>query len=246
MYCVAKRVFDLFFAVAGLVVLSPLLFLVGIAIWATDGCPILFRQQRVGQGGTPFTMLKFRSMAIGAEKAGPAITVDGDRRITRIGRCMRRTKLDELPQLWNVLVGDMSFVGPRPEVPKYVEKYTAEQRRVLALRPGITDLATLKFRNEEALLAKAVQEARRRENGLQKSPAAEAEKQVAGDAKHAEEVEKCYLEYCVPRKIQLSLAYAQRSNLWSDVVIIFQTIFPMGARKGAGANEEIDLNRQVE
>ena len=149
-----KRLFDLFFAVVGLLVLSLVFLLIALIVKLSDGGPVLFRQQRVGQGGRWFRVLKFRSMVPSAEKMGPSITSDDDPRITRIGRFLRKTKLDELPQLWNVLVGDMSFVGPRPEVSKYVEQYTAEQRRVLALKPGITDPATLEFRDEEEMLSR--------------------------------------------------------------------------------------------
>ncbi len=133
-------------------------------------------------------------MVVNAERLGPGVTRDGDPRITGIGRLLRKTKLDELPQLWNVLLGDMSFVGPRPELPRYVEKYTAEQKRVLALKPGITDVATLEFRNEEELLCTAA------------------------------ETEKFYLEYCVPRKIELNLAYAGKASVWEDIKIIFRTL----------------------
>jgi lipopolysaccharide/colanic/teichoic acid biosynthesis glycosyltransferase len=142
-------------------------------------------------------------MVVNAEQVGLSVTKEGDPRVTRIGRFMRKTKLDELPQLWNVLRGDMSFVGPRPEVPRYVEKYTTEQKRVLALKPGITDLATLEFRNEEELLRTAA------------------------------DTEKFYLEYCVPRKIELNLAYAKTANVREDIKIIIRTLLPQGAgRKG--------------
>lgn len=192
----AKRAFDLFFSVAGLLVLSPLLLLLAIAVKLSSRGPVLFRQHRIGKDGTPFSIVKFRSMVVDAEKLGLSVTRDGDARITAMGRFLRKHKLDELPQLWNVLVGDMSFVGPRPEVPRYVERYTAEQKRVLALKPGITDLATLEFRNEEELLRTAA------------------------------DTEKYYVEYCVPRKIELNLAYAGTANVWEDIKIIFRTLLP--------------------
>ena len=144
-----KRAFDLFFSALGLLALSPLLLLLAMAVKLTSRGPVFFRQQRVGQGGRLFYILKLRSMVVNAEKLGLSVTRDGDPRITPLGRLLRKTKLDELPQLWNVLVGDMSFVGPRPEVPGYVRQYTPGQRRVLELKPGITDLATIEFRNEE-------------------------------------------------------------------------------------------------
>lgn len=197
----AKRAFDLFFSVTGLLVLSPLLMLLAITLKLSSRGPVFFRQLRIGKAGKPFYIVKFRSMVVNAEKIGLSVTRDGDPRITRIGRFLRKTKWDELPQLWNVLVGEMSFVGPRPEVPRYVEKYTAEQRRVLALKPGITDLATLKFRNEEELL------------------------------RTVEKTEEFYLEYCVPRKIELNLTYAQTANVWEDFKIILRTLLPSKDRR---------------
>jgi lipopolysaccharide/colanic/teichoic acid biosynthesis glycosyltransferase len=191
-----KRIFDVFFSVAGLLFLTPFFLLLAILIKLSDAGPVFFRQMRIGQWGKPFYILKFRTMVVNAEKMGLSVTKDGDPRITRIGRIMRKTKLDELPQLWNVLRGDMSFVGPRPEVARYVEKYSTAQRQVLELKPGITDLASIEFRNEEELLLEAP------------------------------DTEKFYLEHCVPRKIELNLAYARGANLWEDVKIILLTLFP--------------------
>src|SRR5579862_6436950 len=148
-----KRAFDVFASAIGLLVLSPLL--VVIACWIKLGTagPVFFRQIRIGRGGEQFRILKFRSMVEDASKRGLGITVSGDGRVTRVGRFLRRYKLDELPQLWNVLRGDMSLVGPRPELPVYVAEYTSEQRLVLSARPGITDPASLTYRHEEELLA---------------------------------------------------------------------------------------------
>jgi len=194
----AKRTFDIFFSVVGLLFLSPLLLILAALVKASDGGSVFFRQQRIGQGGRPFHIVKFRSMVLNAEKLGLSVTRDGDVRITRMGRFLRKTKLDELPQLWNVLVGDMSFVGPRPEVVRYVEHYTTEQKRVLTLKPGITDLATLEFRNEEELLTRAA------------------------------DTEQFYLKHCVPRKIELNLAYAETANVWQDIKIILRTLLALG------------------
>ena len=152
---VAKRCFDITFSGLGLLALSPLLLVISVLVKVSDCGPAFYRQQRVGRGGVPFRIWKFRTMVVNAEKLGLSVTKDGDPRITRMGRLLRKTKLDELPQLWNVLVGEMSFVGPRPEVQRYVDRYSAEQRQILELKPGITDLATLEFRNEEELLATA-------------------------------------------------------------------------------------------
>jgi lipopolysaccharide/colanic/teichoic acid biosynthesis glycosyltransferase len=193
---VGKRVYDLFFAALGLSVLAPLFLLLGLLVKWGDGGPVFYRQERVGLGGRRFWIWKFRTMVVDADRRGIPVTRDGDPRITRVGRFLRKTKLDELPQLWNVLVGEMSLVGPRPEVPRYVERYNDAQRAILNLKPGITDLATLRFRNEEDLL------------------------------RGAEDTEAFYLEYCVPRKIELNLEYARQAGLWRDTLIILKTLLP--------------------
>lgn len=148
-----KRAFDLVASGVGLIVLSPLLLGIALAVRLTSPGPALYRARRVGRHGKEFTLYKFRSMVANADRQGPGITAAQDRRITRVGRFLRRTKLDELPQLLNVLRGDMSLVGPRPEDPRYVALYTPEQRRILDYRPGITSMASLTYRNEERLLA---------------------------------------------------------------------------------------------
>ena len=193
----AKRIYDLFFSTFGLLVFSPLFALLAVWVKLSDGGPVFFKQQRVGLHGKPFWIWKFRTMIVDAEKRGLSVTAGSDPRITRAGRVLRKTKLDELPQLWNVFRGDMSFVGPRPEVPRYVALYTPAQREILKLKPGITDLATLEFRNEEELL------------------------------RSADDVETFYLEQCVPRKLELNLLYARRANLWRDTVVILQTLCPV-------------------
>jgi len=148
----AKRAFDFFCAACGLTILMPLFAVIGLAIkWDSPG-PIFFRGERVGLGGKPFRIFKFRTMVANAARRGPGITAQGDARITRIGRFLRQYKIDELPQLFNVLRGEMSLVGPRPEDPRYVARYTPEQRRVLRARPGITSPASFNYRNEEHLL----------------------------------------------------------------------------------------------
>lgn len=192
----AKRLYDLLFASLGLLLLSPLLAVIAVAVRLSDGGPVCFKQQRVGRHGRLFWIWKFRTMVVNADKLGISVTKGGDSRITPAGRILRRTKVDELPQLWNVLRGDMSFVGPRPEVPRYVEHYTPVQREILKLKPGITDLATLEFRNEEELL------------------------------RTAPDVEKFYIECCIPRKIELNLLYARRAGICQDTWIILQTLLP--------------------
>lgn len=146
------RLLDLFASVTGLALLSPLLVLIAIAIKLDSPGSVFFRGQRVGRGGRLFKIYKFRSMMADAAQKGPGITTAGDPRITRVGEVLRRTKLDELPQLINVVRGEMSLVGPRPEDLRYVPLYTPEQRRVLSVRPGMTSPASLRFRHEEELL----------------------------------------------------------------------------------------------
>lgn len=148
----SKRLFDILASFVGLVLLSPLLLLLALVVKFTSPGPILYRATRVGHYGKPFKLLKFRSMVVNAHELGPAVTGAKDPRITRVGRILRKTKLDELPQLINVLRGEMSIVGPRPEDPRYVALYTEEQRKVLNVRPGITSPASVMYRNEEAML----------------------------------------------------------------------------------------------
>ena len=193
---VTKRLFDVVLSACGLTLLSPLLLLIALAIKLADGGGVFYRQWRVGQHGRPFQIWKFRTMVPGADRTGPLVTGHGDTRVTWLGRILRKTKLDELPQLWNVLHGEMSLVGPRPEVSRYVAQYAPEQRRILDLKPGITDLASLHFRNEELLL------------------------------KNTDHREEFYVRNCIPRKLQLNLEYAAGANLLSDMWIILQTICP--------------------
>ena len=149
----AKRIFDVIVAATGLIVLSPLLLSIALVIRLTSPGPVLHRARRVGMNGRLFELYKFRSMVTNAERLGAGITARDDPRITRVGQVLRRTKLDELPQLINVLKSDMSLVGPRPEDPRYVADYTPEQRRVLTVRPGITSWASIQFRHEDRLLS---------------------------------------------------------------------------------------------
>lgn len=148
-----KRAFDICMAVLGLALTAPLLAMISFLIKLDSRGPVIFRQVRVGQGFRPFAIQKFRTMAVDAPGTGLPLTVGQDARITKVGRILRKFKLDELPQLFNVLVGDMSFVGPRPEVPRYVERLRSEFSEVLTVRPGITDLASLRYIDEATLLA---------------------------------------------------------------------------------------------
>jgi lipopolysaccharide/colanic/teichoic acid biosynthesis glycosyltransferase len=152
---ILKRSLDMVLAGSALVLLLPLLILIALAVCVDSPGNPIYKGRRVGRFGTPFKLVKFRTMVANADRLGPLVTAGGDPRITRLGRILRRTKLDELPSLWNVVAGDMSLVGPRPENERSAALYSAEQRKVLTLRPGLTSLATLKYRHEEALLASA-------------------------------------------------------------------------------------------
>jgi lipopolysaccharide/colanic/teichoic acid biosynthesis glycosyltransferase len=150
-----RRAIDLIASAIGLAVVSPVMAIVAILVKLDSAGPVFHVAERVGEGGRIFRLYKFRTMTVGSDRSGPAITTSDDARITRVGRILRRTKLDELPQLLNVLNGDMSLVGPRPESPHYVRLYTAAQREVLKVRPGITGAASLVYRNEAAMLSGA-------------------------------------------------------------------------------------------
>ena len=190
----AKRAMDIVLSACALAVLWPLLLLIALAIWIDDPGPVFYRQVRVGRNGKTFRIFKFRSMVMDADKKGLAITVGRDSRITRVGTVLRKTKLDELAQLLNVFLGQMSFVGPRPEVPKYVELYTPYQRQVLLVRPGITDYASIAYRNENDLLAGA--------------PNPEA----------------MYIEQIMPDKIELNMKYLREISPLADIRLILKTI----------------------
>lgn len=189
-----KRLMDVIGAGLGLIVLAPAFAVIAVLIKRDSPGPVFFRQERVGRHGKPFLIYKFRSMRADAPKLGGPLTVGGDPRITPIGAVLRRTKLDELPQLINVLRGEMSLVGPRPEVPKYVALYTSAQRQVLAVKPGITDLASIHYRSESELLAKA------------------------------EDPERAYVHEILPHKLALNLEYIRRQSVALDLVIIVKTI----------------------
>ena len=189
----AKRGLDVSVALGGLVLFSPLFLVCSVLAKLQSPGGVFFFGPRVGQGGKPFKMIKFRSMVDDAPKRGAGVTAANDRRITPIGRFLRRTKLDELPNLINVLKGDMSLVGPRPELPRYVALYTPEQRAVLAVRPGITGPTQLRFRDEEALLAS-----------------------------HPDP-ETYYVSTVMPEKIALDLEYIANRSFWRDVGYLLQT-----------------------
>jgi lipopolysaccharide/colanic/teichoic acid biosynthesis glycosyltransferase len=196
-----KRVFDVVVAGCGLLLLSPLFVLLALAIRIDSPGPVFFRQERIGRHGRPFRIHKFRTMRAGA--AGAAITVGADPRITRVGAWLRRTKLDELPQLIDVLAGSMSLVGPRPEVPRYVALYPETTRtKVLSVRPGITDLASIEYRDESEQLARAA------------------------DPEHE------YVHVVMPRKLRLAEAYVEQASLALDLRLIVRTLAAVWGGRG--------------
>jgi lipopolysaccharide/colanic/teichoic acid biosynthesis glycosyltransferase len=190
-----KRLFDIGASSAGLVVLSPVLLLVSLLIKADSRGPVFFRQNRVGRKGQVFQIYKFRTMrSDGSGSSESELTVRDDARVTRIGTTLRHYKIDELPQLINVLVGDMSLVGPRPEVPRYVDKWDDSTKSVLlSVRPGMTDLASIEFRNESALL------------------------------EASDDPERKYLDEIAPAKNRLAVRYVQNRSMWLDISILWKT-----------------------
>jgi len=191
---VIKRLVDIVAASIGLLLLSPLFLILAALIKLDSSGPVLFRQERIGRGFIPFLIYKFRTMAAGRANEGLCITSRNDARITRVGRWLRATKLDELPQLLNVLIGDMSLVGPRPEVRHYVELFRSEYEQLLSIRPGMTDLASLKYRDEGDVLAQV------------------------------EDPEAEYVTRILPDKIELGSLYLQRASLFFDLSLILKTV----------------------
>ena len=191
---VIKRFFDIVASAVGIALLLPFWAAISLAVKLTSRGPIFFRQERIGRGSRPFFIFKFRSMVQDAAKLGGPITVGDDPRITRIGCFLRKTKVDELPQLLNVLKGDMSLVGPRPEVRKYVEMFHQDYEEILRARPGITDLASIRYRDESTVLAAAA------------------------------DPEEEYIRRVLPEKIRLAREYVERQSPWLDITIIFGTL----------------------
>jgi lipopolysaccharide/colanic/teichoic acid biosynthesis glycosyltransferase len=185
-----KRSTDIALSLAVIVLLSPVLAAAALAVWLDSGSPILFRQERVGRGFVRFRILKFRTMR---GTGGPSITVAGDARVTRVGKFLRLAKLDEIPQFWNVLRGDMSIVGPRPEIPQYVELFKDRYREILEVRPGITDPASIRFRNEEEVLSRSP------------DPLEE------------------YTERVLPAKLDMAEEYVRTRSIAGDILIMLRT-----------------------
>ncbi len=190
-----KRIFDIVASGFGLLVLSPVFLILAIWIKLDSNGPVFYRQVRVGRHNKDFRIFKFRSMRVGSDKKG-LITVGGrDPRVTRSGYYIRKYKLDEFPQLINVFIGDMSLVGPRPEVRKYVDLYTPEQMHVLDVRPGVTSLASIRYRNENDILAAS------------------------------EDPDRCYIEKVMPDKLAIDLEYVANHSFWYDITLIFKTFW---------------------
>jgi lipopolysaccharide/colanic/teichoic acid biosynthesis glycosyltransferase len=203
-----KRFTDIILASLGLAIAAPVLAYVAIRIKLEDGGPVFYRGVRVGRNGKHFRMFKLRTMVVNADKVGGPSAADGDPRITRIGSWLRSHKLDELPQFINVLIGDMSFVGPRPEVPFYTDMYTEGEKAILSVRPGITDFATLWNSNEGEVLARST------------------------------DPERTYQEEIRPTKIRLQLEYVKRQSFWTDISIIWQTVAAVVTHRSPKALEK--------
>ena len=200
-----KRLFDLVFSAVGLLALSPFFLVIALLIKIDSAGPIFFRQVRVGRYLCPFRIHKFRTMVVNASDLGPSVTTDDDPRVTRVGKILRKYKLDELPQLIDVLLGDMSLVGPRPEVPKYVDAYSdADKKIIFSVKPGITDKASIEFRNENELIA------------------------------NSSDVDSVYLEKILPIKLVYYREYVETRSLWLDIKIILKTVWlilPFNSKK---------------
>jgi len=190
-----KRLFDLFFSAIGIIVLSPIYLIISLLIIFDSKGGVLYKQERIGKNSVPFNVLKFRIMVFDAFAKGALTVGSRDPRVTNIGYYLRKYKLDELPQLFNVFFGDMSFVGPRPEVRKYTDLYNNDQKKVLSVKPGITDYASIKYRNENDLLAAS------------KNP------------------EKLYIEEIMPKKLELNMKYINDNNIFKDIKIIIDTFY---------------------
>lgn len=190
-----KRILDIFFAMILFVILLPFMFLIGILVGVTSKGGVFFCQERITTYGRPFRIIKFRTMVSDAEKKGSQVTTRGDSRVTAIGRFLRKVRLDELPQLINIIKGDMSIVGTRPEVPRYVEKYTSRMMATLLLPAGVTSKASIAYKDEERLLS-------------------------AG-----EDVDKIYVEQVLPEKMKYNLAYLLEFSIVQDLKLMIQTVF---------------------
>ena len=188
-----KRTFDILASFFGLIILSPLLLVAGLLVRFSSEGPVLFRQERTGRHGIPFTIYKFRTMFV--DHGGSSVSVKGEKRITPIGTVLRKFKIDEFPELWNILIGDMSFVGPRPDMPEYAARLQGKQREILTVRPGLTSPASIKYAREEELLSL-----------------------VPDPQNHFDEV-------IWPDKTRMNLEYIKRRTFIGDIVLIFKTVF---------------------
>lgn len=194
---IVKRLFDIIVSALGLVILSPILLVVSLCILFESGRPVIFKQERLGKCWKRFNIYKFKTMNSQRVSGQAGCTANNDNRVTRMGGYLRKYKLDEIPQLVNVLKGDMSFVGPRPELAKFAEHYHEKYDRILEVRPGITDLAAVQYRNENVLL-----------NGV-----------------YSDDLERIYLNEILPKKLEYSLEYLKKRSFYYDLKLIFQTIF---------------------
>lgn len=195
---VVKRIFDILLSLILLILLSPIILILAIIIKLDSKGPIFYRQERITTNGKVFRIFKFRTMVQNADKIGTLVTVGNDNRITKVGKMIRKVRLDELPQLINVLKGDMTFVGTRPEVKKYVDKYTDEMKATLLMPAGVTSEASIQYKDEDKILAKAV--------------------------KNGKDTDTAYIEDVLPEKMKYNLEYIKKFNFWYDVKICVKTV----------------------
>lgn len=193
-----KRLFDIIFSTILLIVLSPILIILAIAIKIDSKGPIFYRQERITQYGKIFKIFKFRTMIFNADKIGALVTTKNDSRITRVGNIIRKCRLDEIPQLINILVGDMTFVGTRPEVKKYVERYTDEMKATLLMPAGVTSIASIKYKNEDEIIGKYIEQ--------------------------GEDIDDIYVNRVLPEKMKYNVDYVKKFTIFQDILICVQTV----------------------
>ena len=193
-----KRIFDIIFSTILLIVLSPILIILAIAIKIDSKGPIFYRQERITQYGKIFKIFKFRTMIFNADKIGALVTTKNDSRITRVGNIIRKCRLDEIPQLINILVGDMTFVGTRPEVKKYVERYTDEMKATLLMPAGVTSIASIKYKNEDEIIGKYIEQ--------------------------GEDIDDIYVNRVLPEKMKYNVDYVKKFTIFQDILICVQTV----------------------
>lgn len=221
---ILKRIFDISFSLILLIILSPILIILSICIKIDSRGPIFYRQERVTQYDKTFRIFKFRTMVQDADKIGALVTINRDPRITRVGNLIRKFRLDEIPQLINILIGDMSFVGTRPEVRKYVENYTDEMKATLLMPAGVTSYASIKFKDEDEILEKYVQKVIEKKPVLARTTPYEDIKNSEKNIDVHKSIDEVYIKKILPQKMKYNLRYIENFNILNDLKICIETV----------------------